>query len=543
MKIKNLFIFMAIIFNLFVGIVVSLSIFSNYQINKSRENELLIRDLENQTVVLQSLTYEYLLNISERNKTQWKNQKNKILKNLEEIVYLNELEGNIAEQIQKNLEFASQSFDKLYNRSKVSNADQNDKVSQFLSSEILIYLSDVDTGLDRIYDISVLNTDKLKNTRNLLTYGVFLMIGIFVFISLYYITRKIIKSLKILNTGLDLISNGDLKHDIIVKDIYEFSKFANKFNELTNNLFSLNESLVAEKRVAEKANKAKSQFLANMSHEIRTPLNGIMGMAQLLEVTDANTKQKQMIKSINRSSNNLLNIINDILDLSKIEAGKISIEEKKFFLDDILHSIKNTFYISAHKKEIELFIKVASDVPNMLVGDKGRLMQIIFNLISNSIKFTKKGYIIFQIKKIFTENENIQLEFSVEDTGIGIAEDKIQSIFQIFTQGDLSFNKEYQGTGLGLSISKKLVELMGGEIFCKSELGKGSIFTCYVNLKHLPYQNPLDTKNQFNEISLSNISLEGLEVLVVDDIELNRDIVFEMLQEYNMNIHLVTANS
>ncbi len=229
-------------------------------------------------------------------------------------------------------------------------------------------------------------------------------------------------------------------------------------------------------RSAEKANEAKSQFLANMSHEIRTPLNGVIGMSALLSKTQLHPKQKDFASSINASAKTLLALINDILDIAKIEAGKVSIETIDFDLHSLINSIAMMLSPQAENKNVLFNVHISPDIPFLLRGDKLHLEQIIINLISNAIKFTDKGFIEVYVKHVITENNNVKLRFEIIDTGIGIAENEKQKLFDKFTQADESTTRKFGGTGLGMAIAKQLVEAMEGEIDFESIHGEGSKF-------------------------------------------------------------------
>lgn len=227
---------------------------------------------------------------------------------------------------------------------------------------------------------------------------------------------------------------------------------------------------------AESANKLKSEFLANMSHEMRTPMNGIIGFLNLLENSDLNIEQKECIEYIKKSTESLLNLINDILDLSKIEAGKLEFENLLFNLHNCIKESIFPFNIYAKQKNIELITNIENNVPQYIVGDSNRLKQVIINLVNNAIKFTKKGHVKITVKLYKEYEDKYELMFDIEDTGIGISKKSIKNIFNPFIQADASSTRKYGGTGLGLSISKNIVKQMQGDIFVESEEGKGSIF-------------------------------------------------------------------
>lgn len=244
-----------------------------------------------------------------------------------------------------------------------------------------------------------------------------------------------------------------------------------------------NEELAQARKVADRANQTKSQFLANMSHEVRTPINGVLGILQLLELTDLSEEQKSYIQTLRMGGDALLAIVNEILDFSKIEAGKIELEDRVFDLPSYIRATVELLYPTAKEKNIDLFYEIDPAIPKTLVGDIVRIRQVLINLIGNGLKFTDEGYVSVSIKKMKAENGQEMLHFLVSDTGIGISPNQIKKLFQPFSQADASTTRKYGGTGLGLAISIRLVKLMGGEMWIESEEGTGSCFNFTMPLK------------------------------------------------------------
>ena len=294
---------------------------------------------------------------------------------------------------------------------------------------------------------------------------------------------------------------------------------------------------------AEAANNAKSDFLANMSHEIRTPMNAITGMAYLTLQEDLSEQQRRYLNIINRSANSLLRIIDDILDVSKIDAGKLVLENTPFNLDELFGQLIDTTVALAEEKGVAILFSIPDDIPLVLIGDPIRLGQILTNLCSNAIKFTEQGKINVTTEMIASSDEQITLGFSVQDTGIGIAPDQRRHLFEPFQQADTSTTRKYGGTGLGLSICRNLVEMMGGEISVESELGKGTLVKFSIQfivddglVDDKGYRQPAD-KFGVSKI-ISQLLLDKSHILVVDDLDDNAEIVKEILQQRGVTVAL-----
>ena len=325
-----------------------------------------------------------------------------------------------------------------------------------------------------------------------------------------------------------VINNAELENKRLIT---EYSILSEKTNKLLNE----------EKEKAQAANHAKSMFIATMSHELRTPMSGILGMAQKMEATELDSTQKKVIRAIKSCGNQLLSIINEILDFSKIESKNLELDDVPCNLNHLSNDILEICTSGiAINKEVEITLNSSDNFIPFVMVDDVRLKQILINLLANSIKFTKQGYVSISLNLISQDEKNCQVEFSVKDSGIGMQQEKTATLFEPFTQSDSSTSREYGGTGLGLTICHKLVTLMKGSIEVESELGKGSEFKVLLTLP-VANEDAILTQQRkgVNTQKISeSASIEGKKILIVEDTEVNQEVMKMALEDYNVGISL-----
>jgi len=319
------------------------------------------------------------------------------------------------------------------------------------------------------------------------------------------------QSISGIKKAISSLSPESLPDDDLIYIIKFLQKQINKAKELEA-------QLILSKEIAENAALTKSQFLSTMSHEIRTPMNAVIGFTHLLLQLDPRPEQAEYLKLLKFSAENLLVLINDILDFSKIEAGKIEFEEADFHIKDLVGNIRLALLQKANEKNIQLKLLIDQDLPNIVKGDPVRLGQILTNLISNAVKFTEKGKVTITASLQEKLEDYTVVDFEVADTGIGIAADRLEHIFESFTQATAETTRKFGGTGLGLTITKRLLDMMGSEIKVKSELGKGSVFYFSLAIKNSTAQF---VGNGLNQLTIIEKSLKGVKILIAEDNQIN----------------------
>ncbi len=378
---------------------------------------------------------------------------------------------------------------------------------------------------------------------NLLITVILLLIA---FLIAIYMQRIISQPILNLSFVVKKISeNKDFSLRIEKRGNDEIGHLIDGFNEMLDTIEKQNTELIRSKDEAIKLAQAKQQFLANMSHEIRTPMNAIIGMINLLTTTRLTKEQKEYLNHIDLSANNLLVIINDILDVSKIESGKITFEQNRFNINDSLENIQKIFEPKILEKGLEFHVIKQPDVPAFWIGDQVRLNQILINLVGNAIKFTDKGKIIVELSCKQTLKEGIfEVLFKVEDTGIGIPKEFHPYIFDAFTQASNQSSRRYGGTGLGLTISKQLVELQGGKIWFESTVNKGTTFYFYLPLKKAnpPSFAEISAKSHIEILDNIDKTIFESKLLIVEDNKVNQFLLKTILTKQRFT-HLFFAEN
>ena len=313
---------------------------------------------------------------------------------------------------------------------------------------------------------------------------------------------------------------------------------SNMFQTLHEEIEIANHELEKAREAAEAANQSKSIFLANMSHEIRTPMNAILGFTEILSNLVNDEQQMEYLSAIQASGKSLLGLINDILDLTKVETGKLELEYEAVDVNSIFLEMKHIFSQKIKDKGIDFIIDIDESLPSILILDEVRMRQVLLNIVGNAVKFTDKGYVKLSVYNLYPEEDRSKLDlvFSVEDTGIGIPEDQIGKIFGAFEQQKGQSYTKYGGTGLGLAITEKLIEMMKGEISVASEVGKGSVFNVVIKNVNVASVSKSELERK-SKIDVESVTFKHASILIVDDVEINRNLVNGYLEQYDFTIY------
>jgi len=378
--------------------------------------------------------------------------------------------------------------------------------------------------------IAALGTDALNGALFFLLFtGVLLVAVMWVFFR-----NLVVKPVATLREHiLGIRESGDLTQRLSMSRSDEIGDLAEQFDAMTGELEVAQQEMAEARDAALEVARLKSEFLATMSHEIRTPMNGVVGMTELLLGTTLDHQQKRFAEGIQYSADGLLTVINDVLDLSKLEAGRVEFESRDFELRALIEEVAFLFAASAQAKDLEVACEIPPDLDICCKGDPDRLRQILVNLMGNAIKFTNQGEIVISVEVVEERAAVRHMRFSVRDTGIGISEEDMRHIFDSFTQADASTTRQFGGTGLGLAISRKLVEFMGGSISVDSEQGRGSTFSFVISLER--------AESAVTSTRDAPAAVRGVRVLVVDDNATNREILYHQLSAWEM--HCTTVES
>ncbi len=568
MTIRNKLNLNASLILIFVSTILIANVISSRLFDREYEHLRVLHGIHQSVSELDILTYEYVFHHQERMEVQWELKYMVLTAMLEQTfsgyTFDDIKSKSIFDSIRSESKIIKQLFVKLQeNHKKIKSKKRGDlslqeltaarNLEERLGARLFISSQSIIANSSTLKDSALSNIMRIKRRAIVITISVLVILLLMIVALSFMLIKSITIPLDILKKATDAVGKGNLDHAVIINSKDEIGDLAGSFNNMTENLkmvtasrdelqdeIKKRELLEEELREAllraEQANRIKSEFLANMSHEIRTPLNAVTGYSELLTSIVQDEKQKSYLQSIKTAGKGLLVLINDILDLSKMEAGMLEVNYRPVNLHSLFQEIAEIFSMKIEGKGLEFQFSLDDKIPLSLIFDEIRLRQILLNIIGNAVKFTNTGYIKLSANQVAKEKnyEYIDLIISIEDTGIGIPEEDQENIFESFKQQSGQDNRIYGGTGLGLAISSKLIAIMNGKITVKSRVGKGSIFT--ITFEDIAVASVDVYKERRQKVEYNRMRFNNDTVIIVDDIVSNREFLREVLLGVNLKV-------
>lgn len=523
----------AILIGVAVAVVLARTDLENARADLRNGNDLLA-DL----AVLKQLAFEYDIANADRSSRQWTAAWNQANARVDGFADKALVEGGVLDEFSTRLSSMDTTFTQL--KSLVGDGKRATPLFQVVSNKLSGHANAVGA---RAADVIVDARGRENDAVGLLTLLIMLLVGLTIIdLAVLWAATYIhvLPGIERIKQLADRIGGGDVETPIHRARTDEFGEIDDALEKMRADLAAMQTDLLAQRQRADDANEAKSRFLANMSHELRTPLNAVIGFSELLETTlgraNDTDRPRMYAKNIAESGRNLLRLINDLLDFAKIESGKLQLSDEPFPLSAEFENLASAFVVMAKEKNVALSFDFGN-IDYFVSGDSVRLRQVLYNLMSNAIKFTENGKVTVSTSVTPIDGGKISLRVTVADTGIGIAKERLETIFDPFSQSDSSISRRFGGTGLGLSISRTLAVLMGGDISVESAEGSGSRFTAAFILTDLTSFRDKVMSHATSSSLVSDGAASGLTILAVDDVESNLDVVSSVLHDMGCDVH------